>query len=89
MLRKFESNPKKALQVLPIDNGQSEWRTMWVGDTVEVDGEKWLRQNKGGVEDVLLLVYPVVGQEFTGKMLRAYGKYNLGGTGSDFADEML
>lgn len=74
VLRRVESNSKKAVKVLPIDNGQSEWRTMWVGDTVEVDGEKWLKQNGGGKEDVLLLVYPVVGQEFTSKMLRAYGE---------------
>ena len=77
MLRRLETNPKKAVTVVPIDNGQSEWRTMWVGDTVEVDGEKWLRQNKGGEEDVLLLVYPVVGQDFTSKMLRAYGESRL------------
>ncbi|EME47098.1 hypothetical protein DOTSEDRAFT_50577 [Dothistroma septosporum NZE10] len=72
MLRRFETNSKKAVKVLPIDNGQSEWRTMWVGDTLEVDGEKWLKQDGGGNEDVLLLVYPVVGQEFTSKMLKAY-----------------
>lgn len=72
ILRRFDSNPKKKLTVTPIDNGQSEWRTIWVGDTVESDGDKWLCQHDGGKDHVLLLVYPVVGNEFTSKMLKAY-----------------
>lgn len=71
-LRRFETNPKKQLRVTAIDNGLSEWRTMWIGDTVKIDGAKWLQQNHGGVDDVLLLVYPMVGQDFTSKMLKAF-----------------
>jgi hypothetical protein len=73
-LRNFDTNPKKQMKITPIDNGLSEWRTMWVPDTIETDGAKWLQQNKGGVEDVLLLVYPMVGNDFTSKMLKAYRK---------------
>ncbi|CAK3977121.1 hypothetical protein DOTSEDRAFT_50577 [Lecanosticta acicola] len=72
MLRRFETNPKKKLAVTAIDNSQSEWRTMWIADTIEADGEKWLKQNKGGQDEVLLLVYPVVGGDFTSKMLKSY-----------------
>ncbi|EGP90082.1 unnamed protein product [Zymoseptoria tritici ST99CH_1A5] len=71
-LRNFDSNPKKKMTVTPIDNGLSEWRTLWVADTIEVDGAKWLQQNNGGLDDVLLLVYPMVGNDFTSKMLKAY-----------------
>jgi hypothetical protein len=76
ILRRMEppSKKEKKLKVLPIDNGVSEWRTMWVGDTIETDGMKWLEQNNGGREDVLLLVYPTVGNEFTSKMIKAYSK---------------
>ncbi|KAK5112223.1 hypothetical protein LTR62_004384 [Meristemomyces frigidus] len=75
MLRRMEpqsKKEKKKMEVLPIDNGMSEWRTVWVGDTVEADGIEWLRQHEGGREAVLLLVYPTVGQDFTSKMLKAY-----------------
>ena len=30
--------------VWAVDNGDSVWRTMWVGDTVQVDGRKFLRE---------------------------------------------
>jgi hypothetical protein len=76
-LRKFETNPKKQLQVTAIDNGLSEWRTMWIGDTIEADGHKWLQQHQGGKDAVLLLVYPMVGNEFTSKMIKAYSKSML------------
>ncbi|KAH9838109.1 hypothetical protein Tdes44962_MAKER08307 [Teratosphaeria destructans] len=74
MLRRMEPPSKKVnkLEVLPVDNGMSEWRVMWVGDTIEADGEKWLLQNRGAESDVLLLVYPMVGTEFTSRMIRAY-----------------
>ncbi|KAK3067933.1 hypothetical protein LTR53_014880 [Teratosphaeriaceae sp. CCFEE 6253] len=74
MLRRMEpaSKKEKKLEVVPIDNGMSEWRTMWVGDTLEVDGVEWLKANGGGKEAVLLLVYPMVGGEFTSRMIEAY-----------------
>lgn len=74
MLRRMEppSKKEKKVEVVPVDSGMSEWRTMWVGDTVQTDGEKWLRQHQGAPEAVLLLVYPTVGNEFTSKMIRAY-----------------
>ncbi|KAH7037373.1 uncharacterized protein B0I36DRAFT_359081 [Microdochium trichocladiopsis] len=65
----------------PVDNAQSSWRVMWVDDTEIADGEKFLRQKRGGAPDaVLLLVYPIVGggvaggEEggFTRSLLRAY-----------------
>ena len=76
MLRRFEQGKKK-LDVLPVDNGMSEWRTIWVPDTVEADGAKWLKQNNGAKDDVLLLVYPNTGEEFTSKMIKAYSESNM------------
>jgi len=70
MLRRFDRN--KPMKVIPVDIGLSEWRTVWVGDTVVADGIKYLGQNGGGKDQVLLLVYPQVGADFTGNILRAY-----------------
>lgn len=75
MLRRQEQGKKK-LEVVPVDNGMSEWRTMWIGDTVEMDGLKWLSSNNGAEDAVLLLVYPNTGDEFTSKMIKAYRKSN-------------
>ncbi|CAK1362028.1 unnamed protein product [Cercospora beticola] len=74
MLRRFDIHPKTRLSVTAVDNGLSEWRTMWIGDTIEADGFKWLQQNQGGKDGVLLLVYPMVGMEFTSKMIKAYSR---------------
>ena len=71
MLRRLEQGKKK-LQVSPVDNGLSEWRTMWVADTVEMDGMKWLNQHQGAKDATLLLVYPNTGEDFTSKMIKAY-----------------
>jgi SAM-dependent methyltransferase len=61
-------------KVVAVDSGQSVYRTLWIGDTVVADGIKWLREErKGGVGDVLLLVYPIVGGDgFTEKVIKAY-----------------
>ena len=58
--------------VRAVDNLQSSWRTMWVGDTVVKDGDKYLRAERGGVDALLLLVYPVVGADFTRTVIEAY-----------------
>lgn len=60
------------LRVEAVDNGASEWRTMWIGDTIYEDGVQYLQKNDKGRAAVLLLVYPQVGHDFTGKVLRAY-----------------
>ncbi|CAD0054690.1 unnamed protein product [Aureobasidium pullulans] len=70
MLRVF--NKQKPLTVVPVDNGISEWRTVWVGDTIQTDGVDYLKENAEGKDQVLLLVYPQVGLEFTSKILKAY-----------------
>ncbi|KAH8908075.1 hypothetical protein BR93DRAFT_967925 [Coniochaeta sp. PMI_546] len=70
------------LDVVAVDNAQSEWRVNWIDDTVISDGVKWLsrKENKGGKEMVLLMVYPIVGGGvaggveggFTRNLLAAY-----------------
>lgn len=73
MLRRLDE--KKPVSVVPVDSGLSEWRTVWIGDTVTSDGVEWLKENKGGEGMVLLLVYPQVGLEFTSKVLKAYSEF--------------
>jgi hypothetical protein len=59
-------------EVTAVDDGQSKWRTMWIGDTVVADGIKFLKQRGGGNNDVLLLVYPVVSGTFTEQVIKAF-----------------
>ena len=69
MLRRM-SNPN--VEVLPLDNGLSDWRTMWIGDTVATDCVEFLKQNRGGTSDVLMLVYPNTMDDFTARVIQAY-----------------
>ncbi len=55
-----------------VDNMQSGYRTMWIGDTINSDGEKHLKGEKGAKDALLLLVYPIVGSDFTSKILQTY-----------------
>lgn len=71
MLRRMKDG-KKNLEVVPIDNGLSDWRTLWVPDTVEMDSTEWLKKNGNGKGHVLLLVYPQVSHDFTAKTIKAY-----------------
>ena len=60
-------------KVLAIDNLQSEYRTLWVSDTIVTDGVEYLGKTRaGGRDDVLLLIYPIVGLDFTRKIIEAY-----------------
>ena len=60
------------VEVVAVDNVQSTFRTTWIDDTVVVDGLKFLRDNKGCEDMILLLVYPIVGADFTASILAAY-----------------
>jgi hypothetical protein len=63
------------LAVTAVDSGLSAYRTLWIGDTVRADGPAFLAQQTqpaGGQGAVLLLVYPSTGEDFTGKVLRAF-----------------
>ena len=55
-----------------VDNLQSEYRTLWIGNTWIKDGEKYLKDEKGCKDAVLLLVYPIVSSDFTSRVLDAY-----------------
>jgi hypothetical protein len=74
MLRRMKDG-KKNLEVVPVDNGLSDWRTLWVPDTVEMDGAEWLKKHNGGRGHVLLLVYPQVSHDFTAKTVKAYREF--------------
>lgn len=88
---------RSGLEVRAIDNGQSTWRTLWIDDTVNDDAAKYIKtRRKGGKDDVLLMVYPVVGLDFTVSVLNAYkgdvicvvGTQNGNGY-TGFKDEMI
>lgn len=63
---------RMGVTVQAVDNLQSKWRTMWIRDTIVMDGEKFLKDGKGCEDAVLLLVYPIVGLDFTSKILAAF-----------------
>ncbi|KIY01983.1 uncharacterized protein Z520_02121 [Fonsecaea multimorphosa CBS 102226] len=60
------------VSVTAVDSGQSRWRTVWIPDTQVSDGVSYLRKRAGCPDSLLLLVYPIVGGEFTRKVLDAY-----------------
>lgn len=63
---------REGLTVHAVDNGLSAWRTMWIADTIKADGISYLKSHKAGRDAILLLVYPQVSGDFTGKVLGAY-----------------
>lgn len=60
------------LSVIAVDSGESEYRTMWIPDTIFTDGIAYLKNQTGAIDATLLLVYPIVGAGFTAKVLDAY-----------------
>lgn len=63
---------RMGMPVAAVDNGDSIWRTMWIGDTVQADGAKYIAGKDGGKGEVLLMVYPQVSTHFTRSVLDAY-----------------
>lgn len=63
---------RMGLDVLAVDNGESEWRCMWIADTINANGTEWLRRNDGAKDRVLLMVYMVTEGTFTKDVLKAY-----------------
>ncbi|KAK2626431.1 hypothetical protein QTJ16_003606 [Diplocarpon rosae] len=60
------------LQVIAVDTMASEYRTMWIEDTVKADGVEYLRRNDGGKCKVLLMVYMITTGSLTERVLQAY-----------------
>ncbi|KAL8904747.1 MAG: hypothetical protein Q9207_003059 [Kuettlingeria erythrocarpa] len=60
------------VEVDAVDNLQSRYRSLWIDDTIVEEGEKYLKGQNGAKDALLLLVYPIVGSEFTARMLNAY-----------------
>ena len=63
---------RMGVSVQAVDNQQSEYRTMWIGDTLVKDAEQYLKEKKGCKDDLLLLVYPIVSSDFTSGILDTY-----------------
>lgn len=66
MLRRMKLN------VIAVDNMASEYRTMWISDTIKADGVEYLRKNGGGKGKILLMVYMVTAGTFTRRVVQAY-----------------
>ena len=61
------------LPVIAVDNEQSVFRCNWIDDTIIKDAGQFLKGREGGgVNDVLMLIYPIVGANFFRLMLDAY-----------------
>ncbi|KAF2418939.1 hypothetical protein EJ08DRAFT_46370 [Tothia fuscella] len=68
--------------VYPVDNAASAWRTTWINDTIITDGIQFLQRppvdlsgsvgGSGCKDAILLLVYPQVSADFTGRVIRTY-----------------
>jgi len=63
---------KMKVTVQAVDNMASEYRTMWISDTVKGDGVEYLKKNQGGKGKILLMVYMVTAGTFTKRVLQAY-----------------
>ncbi|KAF2870593.1 hypothetical protein BDV95DRAFT_607747 [Massariosphaeria phaeospora] len=73
LLRSLPLDPgMKPLDVRAIDNQISEYRVMWVQDTLNEDGAKYLGKIEGGKGCVLLLVYPQATGHFTSTVMKAF-----------------
>jgi hypothetical protein len=60
------------LSVVAVDNMASEYRTMWIPETVKADGVEYLKKHAGGRGKVLLMVYMVTAGTFTKRVVQAY-----------------
>ena len=63
---------RMGVSVDAVDNMESEYRTMWIGDTISSDGVGYLTKQPTSRTAVLLLVYPIVGSNFTSRILETY-----------------
>lgn len=63
---------RHGLQVTAVDNGDSLWRCMWIGDTHKADGASFIAKDPSSKNKVLLLVYPQVTGDFTKSVLAKY-----------------
>ncbi|KAE9379814.1 hypothetical protein N431DRAFT_360981 [Stipitochalara longipes BDJ] len=60
------------VDVTAVDNMASEYRTMWISDTVKADGVDYLKKNAGGKGKLLLMVYVITAGTFSRRLLNTY-----------------
>lgn len=63
---------RMGINTVAVDNMASEYRTMWISDTVKTDGVAHLQKHNSGREKVLLMVYMVTAGTFTKRLLKEY-----------------
>lgn len=60
------------LDVVAVDSMASEYRTMWISDTVKSDGVEYLKKNGGVKGKILLMVYMITAGTLTKRVVQAY-----------------
>lgn len=60
------------LDVMAVDSMASEYRTMWISDTIKSDGVEYLKKKDGGKKKILLMVYMITAGAFTKRVVQAY-----------------
>jgi hypothetical protein len=60
------------LDVIAVDSMTSDYRTMWISDTVKSDGVEYLKMHDVGKARILLMVYMVTAGTFTKRVVQAY-----------------
>lgn len=63
---------RMGVDVTAVDDMSSEYRTMWIDDTVKADGVEYLKRNQGGRGRLLLMVYMVTSAGFVKRTIQAY-----------------
>lgn len=77
---------RHGVPTIAIDNGSAHWRTMWIYDTVIVDGVTWLRTHARAPQSLMLLAYPIASESATAKLLRAFKGERIALVGTQNAD---
>lgn len=60
------------VDTIAVDNLEAKWRTMWIEDTIQVDGVDFVKKHNGAMDRILLMVYMVTSGEFTKQVLNVY-----------------
>jgi hypothetical protein len=63
---------RMGVNTVAVDNMASEYRMMWISDTVKADGVAHLQKHNSGRGKVLLMVYLVTAGTFTKRLLNEY-----------------
>ena len=66
MLRRMQ------VDTVAVDNLEAKWRTIWIEDTVQMNGVDYMKRNNGVSDRILLMVYMVTKGDFTKQVLKLF-----------------